>query len=143
MVVDAGGLTRDVKCRAILTPHRGEFQRLFDVEANEENAMKVAKSHGLTLIVKGMEDVITDGERVKVNRTGNAGMTVGGTGDVLAGVAGAIFAINDDPFKAGVASAFITGFAGDMCFEEKGYTFTALDVVKKLPYAIKKVNELK
>ncbi len=143
MVIDAGGLTGDVKCDAILTPHRGEFLRTFGVEADEETVKSVAGKSQVTVILKGREDMITDGDRVKINRTGNAGMTVGGTGDVLAGVAGALFAINDDPFRAACAAAFITGFAGDLCFEEKGYTFTAMDVVERLPYAIKKVDELK
>ncbi len=143
MVIDAGGLTYDVKCTSILTPHRGEFIRMFGLDANQENVREVSKKTGTTLLLKGREDIISDGERLKINRTGNAGMTVGGTGDVLAGVAGALFALNDDPFRVACSAAFITGLAGDLCFEEMGYCFTALDVIEKIPYAIKKAYELK
>ncbi|WP_456368539.1 NAD(P)H-hydrate dehydratase [Geoglobus sp.] len=143
LVLDAGGLTADVECRAILTPHRGEFLKVFGEDATEETAGRVAGEVGGVILLKGAKDIITDGSRTKVNETGNAGMTVGGTGDVLAGVAGALFAMSGDPFHAACAAAFITGLAGDLCFEEKGYNFTAMDVVKKLPYAVKKVMELK
>ena len=143
MVIDAGGLTDDVRCSAVITPHSGEFRRVFGEDADVESVVNAARKSGVTILLKGREDVISDGERTKVNRTGNAGMTVGGTGDVLTGVAGALFAINDDPFRVACAAAFITGTAGDMCLEEKGYCFTALDVVEKLPYAIKKIDELK
>jgi NAD(P)H-hydrate epimerase len=61
-------------------------------------------------------------------------MTVGGTGDVLAGVTGAFFAIvTDDPLKAATAAAFVNGAAGDLAFEEKGYGLLATDVVEKIP----------
>ncbi len=143
MVIDAGGLTDNVECNAILTPHKGEFQKIFGIHAGEENLKKIAKDLGVTILLKGREDIISDGERIKINRTGNAGMTVGGTGDVLAGVTGALFALCDDPFRVACASAFITGLAGDMCFQEKGYCFTPIDVINMIPYAIKKVNNLK
>ncbi|WP_457590218.1 NAD(P)H-hydrate dehydratase [Geoglobus sp.] len=143
MVLDAGGLTDSVHCSAILTPHRQEFRRTFGEDASQESVMQKASETGATILLKSRIDVISDGKRLKLNDTGNAGMTVGGTGDVLAGVAGALFAICDDSFYAASASAFITGLAGDMCLEEKGYNFTALDVAEKIPYAVKRVMELK
>ncbi len=143
MVIDAGGLVDVVECNAIMTPHRGEFRKIFGRDGDAESILSAARESGATILLKGKEDVVSDGSRLKINRTGNAGMTVGGTGDVLAGVAGAFFAINDDPFKAACAAAFITGIAGDMCLEEKGYCFTAMDVIEMLPYAIKKMDELK
>ncbi|AIY89734.1 bifunctional ADP-dependent NAD(P)H-hydrate dehydratase/NAD(P)H-hydrate epimerase [Geoglobus acetivorans] len=143
MVIDAGGLTSSINCSAILTPHAGEFRRVFGKEASEINVIGAAEKSGTCIILKGKRDIISDGERIKYNDTGNAGMTVGGTGDVLAGIAGALFAVNDDAFTAACASAFIAGYAGDLCFEEKGYNFTALDVIEKLPHAVKKIMELK
>ena len=143
IVLDAGGIAEEVHCKAILTPHKGEFKKNFKVEANVGNLIEVAKEIGATILLKGKEDYISDGERLKVNKTGNAGMTVGGTGDVLAGVTAALFALSDDPFWVASASAFINGYAGDLCFEDKGYNFTALDLIEKIPYAIKKVMELK
>ena len=86
------------------------------------------------ILLKGKEDLITDGRKVKVNRSGNAGMTVGGTGDVLAGVCGALLC-NDDAFHAACAAAFVNGYAGNICFEKFGYNYTAVDLIKALPKA--------
>ncbi|MEM1593806.1 MAG: NAD(P)H-hydrate dehydratase, partial [Archaeoglobaceae archaeon] len=92
------------------------------------------------ILLKGREDVITDGERTKINKTGNAGMTVGGTGDVLAGICGALLC-NDNAFNSACASAFINGFAGDICFERYGYNFTAIHLLETLPEAFRRCFE--
>ncbi|RLI88755.1 MAG: bifunctional ADP-dependent NAD(P)H-hydrate dehydratase/NAD(P)H-hydrate epimerase, partial [Candidatus Altiarchaeales archaeon] len=70
--------------------------------------------------------------------TGNPGMTVGGTGDVLAGIL-ASFLCNPDNsgFIAATAASFISGLAGDLAFQEQSYYFTALDVIDKIPQALK------
>ncbi len=136
LVLDAGGLTDRVECDAIMTPHAGEFKRVFGEEPKEELVREAARKSGATILLKGRRDLITDGERVKINLTGNEGMTVGGTGDVLAGVCGA-FLTHSSPFKAACSSAFITGLAGDLAMKEKGFNFTALDVIKKIPEAVK------
>uniref|UniRef100_A0A7C4WAX5 Bifunctional NAD(P)H-hydrate repair enzyme n=1 Tax=Geoglobus ahangari TaxID=113653 RepID=A0A7C4WAX5_9EURY len=143
IVLDAGGITTKVHCKAILTPHGGEFRKHFGLEPTEENLINVAKEINATILLKGAEDLISDGRRLKVNKTGNAGMTVAGTGDVLAGVTAALFALNDDPFWVASAAAFINGYAGDMCLEEKGFNYTSTDLIEKIPYAVKKVMELK
>ncbi len=141
VVLDASAIIKDVPedVECIMTPHAGEFKRVFG-EPTVENVVKVAKETNSVILLKGKEDVITDGERVRFNRTGNAGMTVGGTGDVLAGIAGAFFALND-AFWSASASAFVNGLAGDLCFEEKGYNFTAVDLLEKIPIAIKRCLE--
>jgi len=64
-------------------------------------------------------------------------MTVGGTGDVLAGITGAFFAVVSDPFKAATAAAFVNSTAGDIAFEEKGYGLLATDVVGNIPKVMK------
>ena len=87
--------------------------------------------------MKGPTDIVSDGSKVKLNKLGNAGMTVGGTGDVLAGVVGAFFAVSAEPFKAATAAAFVNGAAGDLAFEEKGYGLLATDVLEKIPEVIK------
>lgn len=141
-VLDAGALLDRVPegKEVILTPHGGEFRKLFGDEPSPENVMKASKKSGATVLLKGEEDVISDGKRLKVNRSGNAGMTVGGTGDVLAGICGAFLALSN-PFRAACSAAFVNGMAGDLCFEEKGYNFTATDVLEKVPEAIKKSVE--
>jgi NAD(P)H-hydrate epimerase len=132
-VLDAQGIVDSVpeNCECILTPHRGEFGRVF----GDTEVQKAALKAKAVILLKGREDVITDGSRVKVNRSGNAGMTVGGTGDVLAGIAAA-FLCNDDAFHSACAAAFLNGLAGDVCFEKFGYNYTATDLVKAIPEAI-------
>jgi NAD(P)H-hydrate epimerase len=77
--------------------------------------------------------VVADGKCFKLNFTGNPGMTVGGTGDVLSGVVGAFLAQKVDPFEAAVAGAFVNGAAGDFVFEEKGYHMVASDLIDWIP----------
>ena len=69
-------------------------------------------------------------------------MSVGGIGDVLAGITGAFYCRND-PFKAACASTFVCGAAGDMAFEDKGLGLMASDVLNMVPYALKKYRQLK
>ncbi|MEM1578434.1 MAG: NAD(P)H-hydrate dehydratase [Archaeoglobaceae archaeon] len=137
VVLDAEGITQNIPegVEAILTPHRGELKKYLNAEPEE--VVEVARKIGAVILLKGKEDVITDGVRVKFNRTGNAGMTVGGTGDVLAGICGALLC-NDNAFNSACASAFINGFAGDMCFERLGYNFTAMHLIETLPEAFKR-----
>jgi NAD(P)H-hydrate epimerase len=90
---------------------------------------------GHTLLLKGRYDVVTDGETVRVNRTGNPGMTVGGTGDVLAGVTGALLA-TQPPLRAGGVGAHATGAAGDRVVEDRGYGLVATDLLDEIPRAM-------
>jgi NAD(P)H-hydrate epimerase len=68
-------------------------------------------------------------------------MTTGGTGDVLAGIVGALLALGNEPLRAASVGAFLNGIAGDTVKDEMGENFTALDVAKKVPYAVKWVME--
>jgi len=124
----------------VLTPHAGEFakiQRKRETETKaeaEEFVKDFSAANGVVTLLKGATDIISDGVRVKLNRTGNAGMTVGGTGDVLAGLVGAFFAVPSvEGFKAATAAAFVNGAAGDLAFEQKGYGLLATDVVENIP----------
>ncbi|NMX21397.1 bifunctional ADP-dependent NAD(P)H-hydrate dehydratase/NAD(P)H-hydrate epimerase, partial [ANME-1 cluster archaeon GoMg4] len=135
----------------IVTPHAGEFLKMnigseggsliVPPENMMEERMKFvtdfSRLNNVVTLMKGPTDIISDGTRVKINRTGNAGMTVGGTGDVLAGLIGAFFAITSDAFKAATAAAFVNGSAGDRAFEEKGYGLLATDVIEKIPDVIR------
>ena len=137
-VLDAEGIIddipEDVEC--IITPHVGEFKRVFG-DPDREYVKKVAKRLGCTILLKGPEDFITNGTKWKVNKTGNPGMTVGGTGDVLSGVTAALFC-NDSDFYSACASAFVNGIAGEICYEDYGYNFTAIQLISKLPIAFKR-----
>ena len=137
-ILDAGGMIMADKSlflgRAVLTPHAGEFKRCFGVNANAQNAKKMARLHGCIILLKGPIDVVTDGQIVMQNVTGNAGMTRGGTGDVLAGIVAALSTQND-VFLAAQAGAFLNGLAGDLVAKKRRF-FTADDVAKALPDAL-------
>ncbi len=126
----------------IITPHAGEMKRLSGIDVPKGEKEKVdfirdfAKNNEVTVLLKGAVDIISDGAEVRANRTGNAGMTVGGTGDVLAGLTGALFA-KHDALLAASAGAFINGAAGDMAFAEFGYGLLATDVIDYIPAVMK------
>ncbi|MEM2947730.1 MAG: NAD(P)H-hydrate dehydratase, partial [Candidatus Bathyarchaeia archaeon] len=142
LLLDADGLKafaefkRRLKVPAVLTPHAGEYAILIGKGPPENlrektlEIQKTAAELGVVLLLKSAVDIIADGKRFKLNFTGNPGMTVGGTGDVLSGIVGAFLAQGADPFEAAVAGAFVNGAAGDFVFEEKGYHMVASDFLE-------------
>ncbi|MBS3761004.1 MAG: NAD(P)H-hydrate dehydratase [Halodesulfurarchaeum sp.] len=144
VVLDADALeavrTAEIEASCICTPHRGEFQDLggtakTDREGWAAEASALAAELGQTILLKGPDDVIADGKRTRINRTGNPGMTVGGTGDVLAGVTGAMFATLD-PLHAAALGAYLTGTAGDLAAESRNGGLLASDLLDTLPAAL-------
>ncbi len=145
LLLDADGLKafgkfkRPLSIPLILTPHAGEYAILTGEtlpENIEERALavqKTAKKLGATILLKGKVDVICDAERAKLNFTGNPGMTVGGTGDVLSGVVGGLLAQKVDAFEAAVAGAFVNGAAGDFVADEIGFHLVATDIIEWIP----------
>ncbi|MEM4417308.1 MAG: ADP/ATP-dependent (S)-NAD(P)H-hydrate dehydratase, partial [Nitrososphaerota archaeon] len=129
----------------ILTPHAGEYRRVFKYELPatlEERAEKVrmeASEHRITILLKGMVDVISDGSTVVLNRKSwdAAAMTVGGTGDVLAGLAAGLMARGANAFEASVAAARVNGLAGVMAVKKKGFHITPEDVIEQIPDILK------
>ncbi|AAL80324.1 bifunctional ADP-dependent NAD(P)H-hydrate dehydratase/NAD(P)H-hydrate epimerase [Pyrococcus furiosus DSM 3638] len=132
----------------VLTPHAGEFKTLFGVKPEgglREKAKIViekAREIGGVVLLKGKYDIISDGEVWLYNKTGNRGMTTGGTGDVLAGTVGAFLALKNSLLRSAAAGAFLVGFAGDLVAQEKGESFVASDVAEKIPIALKKILEM-
>ena len=128
----------------VITPHAGEFKKLTgktvpeDQEKRSEMVRAAAEKLGMTIVLKGMVDVISDGRYVKLNRTGNNAMTVGGTGDVLTGTIAGILGQKTTPFAAGRIGAFTSGLAGDLVFEEKSYGLLASDVIDKIPIVLRR-----
>lgn len=104
----------------VLTPHPGEFARLLRTDTavvqkdRESLAAEFAKRHKVVLILKGHASVVTDGERIAINTTGNSGMATGGTGDVLTGLLAALLAQGMPPFDASHLAAHLHGLAGDL-----------------------------
>ncbi|MFB6184454.1 MAG: NAD(P)H-hydrate dehydratase [Haloarculaceae archaeon] len=124
----------------ICTPHQGELRAMggtTDADWRERASLveAFAAELGVTMLVKGAYDVISDGEETRVNRTGNPGMTVGGTGDVLAGAVGAL-AATQDPRHAAAIGAYANGRAGDHVVDERGYGLVATDLLDRLPEAL-------
>ena len=148
LLLDADGLKafaefkRKLRVPLVLTPHAGEYAILTGKKLPEglkekvSEVQKTAMELGATILLKGPVDIISDEKRFKLNFTGNAGMTVGGTGDVLSGIAGAFLAQKIDPFEAAVAGAFVNGAAGDFVFEEKGYHMIATDLIEHIPHVL-------
>lgn len=124
----------------ILTPHQGEFRMLVgDVDDAdlEEEVKDTARKTGTTFLVKGKEDIISDGERLKINDFGGPAMTVGGTGDTLSGVVGALLSKGMSPFDAARTGVFLTTWAGGLVEEEKSFGLMPEDVAEKIPEVLK------
>jgi hydroxyethylthiazole kinase-like uncharacterized protein yjeF len=145
LLLDADGLKafaefrRALKVPFVLTPHAGEYTLLAGgklsakLEERVAEVQKTAKELNAVVLLKGQVDLVCDAKRVKLNFTGNPGMTVGGTGDVLSGVVGALLAQKADPFEASAAGAFVNGAAGDFVACDKGFHLVASDLLEWIP----------
>lgn len=123
----------------LITPHTYEFFVLTKrevyklpekekIKAIQEEAAKLKT----TILLKGPTDIISNGKEVALNRTGSPLMTVGGMGDTLAGIAGALMARRVDPFTTGQAAAFINGIAGELAGKKLGESVTATDLIDEI-----------
>ncbi|OGJ42072.1 NAD(P)H-hydrate dehydratase [Candidatus Peregrinibacteria bacterium RIFCSPLOWO2_01_FULL_39_12] len=130
----------------VITPHQNEFQNLVDreIHVTEEDPKSIIFLRSLSMdlhinvLLKSYVDYVSSEEGVvETNFTGNAGMTVGGTGDVLAGVAASFLAQGLDGFDAAKCAAYFTGAAGDFLNKQKGYCFSASDLAEALPYVLR------
>ena len=145
LVLDADGINaaaghidvlRGAACPVILTPHEGEFRRLTQAPETDRitGAMTLAQETGAVVLRKGHETVITDGKKTYVNRTGNAGMATGGSGDVLAGILAALLGQGIPTLEAAAAAAWLHGTAGDRAAGRLGqYAMGPLDLLEALP----------
>ena len=152
MVIDADAIAvcgrrpKILKGRSgVITPHAGEFKKLTgkalpkeDLETRSRMVKDAAAKLKMTVLQKGPIDVISDGRFLKLNRTGNDAMTVGGTGDVLTGIVSGLIAQKATPFAAARIGAFTAGVAGDLAFDEKSYGLLATDVIEKVPFVLRR-----
>jgi hydroxyethylthiazole kinase-like uncharacterized protein yjeF len=154
-VIDAGALQmmdpewlKSLNGNALLTPHPVEFDRV-KVKVRDESLKKeieegtieqqvqaFAKAYDCTILLKGEHDIVCSSEKAVSISGGNAGMTKGGTGDVLAGLIGAL-ACNNELFLAATAGAYINKKAGEALFEKVGYYFNASDLAEEIPVVMK------
>jgi len=140
-VIDADAIAavrlQDVR-NAVFTPHHAEYDLLLrNSGCNDSNVQKAVDSN--VILLKGKIDKIIAKDKIAYNKTGNPGMTVGGTGDVLAGLTAGLLAQEKDLFKAACAAAYVNGKAGDLLLKKYGYGFTANDLVEKLPVVLKRL----
>ena len=131
----------------VMTPHPGEFARLLDipvpqVQANRQKlAVGFAMKWSAVLVLKGHETIVTDGDHVYVNNTGNPGMATGGTGDVLTGLVAALIGQKMSAFDAAVLGVWAHGRAGDLAAADLGQaSLTASDLLNYLPRALREVG---
>lgn len=124
----------------ILTPHEGEFRRLWGPVGKDRMASAAAAARALNsiLLLKGHETCITDGYAEYRNPTGNPGMAVGGSGDVLAGIIAGLIGQGLSPLEAAACGAWLHGRAGDVCAQELGqYGMLPSDMLQVLPRLLK------
>lgn len=157
VVLDADGLNaltggaevlRQRKGPTVITPHTGELSRLLGTEATTIEADRLAYTKraaaewGVVALLKGPGTVVSDGESVSVNSTGNAGLATAGTGDVLAGMIGSLIAQGATASEAAVAGSYIHGLAADLAAREvTERCLIAQDVISFLPRAFARVAE--
>ena len=149
VVLDADGITvmskhkdvlRERTGTTVLTPHEGEFcrftgQQILDRKGDAE---KLAADLGCIVVLKGHRTVITDGAQTYINMTGNPGMAVGGSGDVLAGIITSLIGQGISPVTAAACGAWLHGAAGDICAREIGqYGMIPTDMLHVLPRLMK------
>ena len=149
IVLDADGINaarkhkdvlRERTYPTILTPHAGEFARLtgFKVKDRHTDAVKLANDLGCIVLLKGHQTVITDGNTTYINTTGNPGMAVGGSGDILSGMIVSLLGQGLEPLMAAACAAWLHGAAGDLCASEYGqYGMLPSDMLYILPRLLK------
>jgi NAD(P)H-hydrate epimerase len=99
-----------------------------------------AKKWNVTILLKKPQDIIVSpGQPTRFNETGNAGMTMGGSGDVLSGCVASLIAQHVAPYEACMCAAYLLGAAGDNLFRQKGFNYIATDLALELPYTIHSV----
>jgi ADP-dependent NAD(P)H-hydrate dehydratase len=156
LIIDADGLNnlskisdwpRQIKADVILTPHPGEMRRLWSGLFREslpadrrKQALGLANKTKSTVVLKGAGTVVTDGEKIYINKTGNPGMATAGSGDVLAGVIAALMGQGMSNFDAAVLGVYVHGLAGDIAVKKTGQiSLIATDIIDSLGEAFKRI----
>ena len=132
----------------VVTPHAGEFKRLFGeilsdstserINLVEQNALK----YGITILLKGHTDIISDGNVTYLCEKNTPAMTVGGTGDVLSGLVAGLLSGNRNCLESAASASFICSVAGKNIQEKLGLHMTAMDLIDEIPYAMKPFDKI-
>ena len=156
LLLDADGINalskhinvlKEAKCPLVLTPHEGEMSRLTGVASSKiranrkKTASEFADEYHCVLVLKGKDTLVASKDRdTLVNTTGNAGMAVAGSGDVLSGMIGAFMAQGVKPFEAAQIGVFLHGLAGDNAKDNLGeLSVIPSDIIECIPCAIKSI----
>ena len=161
MVVDADGLnllaasgvTGSAGGPVVLTPHPGEFRRLAsaagldddptDADARPLAAARLARAYHAVVVLKGRHTVVSNGQRIYINTTGNPALSTAGTGDVLTGLIAGLIAQHMSPLDAAVLGAYLHGLAADRWLHRRGPTgLTARDLADLLPTAMQNHRQM-
>lgn len=148
-VIDAGALQmmkkewlKSNKNKIIITPHQKEFFQLFNIELDNKKINKkaeivqqIAKDYQITILLKAIVDIISDGEKTLIIKGGNQGLTKGGTGDVLAGLTTALFSQNSS-FNAAVLASIILKKTADRLYQSYGYWYNVNKIIDQIPKTI-------
>jgi hydroxyethylthiazole kinase-like uncharacterized protein yjeF len=144
VVLDADALhlikPKQLHAKCLITPHEGEFRALFGCTGTIANVKRMAKKYNCVILKKGQVDVIASSTNIKLNCVHNAGMTKGGTGDVLAGLAAALLSSGNPLFQSACASAYLNGYAGNLLIGRFRYHFDAHDLALELGHAAAKIE---
>lgn len=156
LLIDADGINalcmnidvlKHTKADVVLTPHPKEMSRLCSLSVEEIQsdragiAQKFAREYNAVVVLKGKDTVVTDGERVYINPTGNSGMAKGGSGDVLSGIIASLMAQGVALFEAACSGVYIHGLSGDLAAEN--LTKTAMlprDIIEYIPHAFRSIE---
>lgn len=155
LVLDASALMPEIlpkikETGCIITPHGGEYMRIFKTELknhhNNENeqiadVLKNANKYGITIILKGWKNIISNGELTAVIERSTPAMTVGGTGDVLSGLVAGLFS-KMNSFEAACTAVYFNGLAAIMAYQKVGLHMVATDLLDNLPQVIKKFDQI-
>lgn len=135
--------------KVVVTPHAGEFKRMFgempsdNIKQRTTLVQKHAKENGVTILLKGPTDIVSDGDQTYLNPKNLAAMTVGGTGDVLSGIVATMLSKNKNPIQAASAAVFVNGKAGFLAQKKNGLHIVATDLLDFIPTAMKPFDKVK
>ena len=149
-VFDAGALQTmepdwllKLKTPAIITPHQKEFEKLFDVSIHRSNfeekiklVEEMAKKYKTIILLKAIKDIVSDGKETYIIEGGNAGLTKGGTGDILAGLTTALSSTNQ-PLTAAISASILLKKTGEKLFQSKGYWYNIGNIIESIPEVLK------
>lgn len=151
-VIDAGALQMmdpslflKLTRRPLITPHQLEFEKLFGVDISSKNTQEkiqvtreMADKYHCVILLKAVEDFISDGKEMYIVEGGNAGLTKGGTGDILASLAASFFAKND-PLESAVIGSYLLKKTADQLFKDKGYWYNINNIIEFIPHTLKEL----